>query len=58
LYTHHGTIYICGNIGMSKAIENVIKAAFRELKGLSEEKADKEFFDLQDKRQICVEAWG
>ena len=58
LYNKKGTLYVCGNNGMAKAVEIVIKSAIKLQKGFNEKNVDTEYFRLQSERHICVEAWG
>ena len=58
IYKRNGSVYLCGNIGMSRAVEAVIKSAIREHLSVDEKQADTEFFRLKDQKRLCIEAWG
>ena len=58
LFDGKGRVYICGNIGMSKSCEQIIKQVIKAHKSLDEKQTEDEFFKLQDQKRLCIEAWG
>ena len=58
IFERKGSVYICGNIGMSKAVEEVIVSIIMEKMSLNKEQAKQEIFNLKDKKRLCIEAWG
>ncbi len=58
IFKRNGSIYLCGNVGMSRAVEAVIKSVLREHLSIDDKQADNEFHNLKDQKRLCIEAWG
>lgn len=53
-----GIIYVCGNVGMSKSIKSLLTEWLIEANGGDEKTGKAKFSQLEDKKRICIEAWG
>lgn len=51
-------LFVCGNVGMSKAIQEILKKWLTERRGGDAQKGEAEFAKLQSEKRICIEAWG
>lgn len=58
LYSENGRLYLCGNSGMSKSVQTVLKQIIATHHSWSEKQAEEEFFKLQEQKRVCIEAWG
>jgi sulfite reductase alpha subunit-like flavoprotein len=58
LFDGQARLFVCGNVGMSKAIEEILKKWLVERHGGNAQRAEAEFAKLQNDKRICIEAWG
>jgi sulfite reductase alpha subunit-like flavoprotein len=58
IYERNGSIYICGNNGMTKAVQEVIRKAIGKKTGKDQKGQEEEFKLLLDSKRLCLESWG